>query len=116
MADNGSAKGLTLVVQQSNGTPTVRCSGRLVAGVTDRLYREVSALIPGSKRVVLDFTDLTHMDSMGIGTLVRLYVSGKSAGCSVELLNPGKSIRQLLGVTHLLNVLAIVGENNIRMG
>jgi len=31
-------------------------------------------------------------------------------------MNPGKSIRQLLGVTHLLNVLAIVGENNIRMG
>ncbi len=116
MAENGSAKGLTLVVVQSNGSPVVRCSGRLVAGVSDRLYREVIALIPGSKRVVLDFTELTHMDSMGIGTLVRLYVSGKSSGCAIELLNPGKSIRQLLGVTHLLNVLAIVGENNIRMG
>ena len=116
MADNGSVKGLTLVVEQSNGTPVVRCSGRLVAGVSDRLYREVSALIPGAKRVVLDFTELTHVDSMGIGTLVRLYVSGKSSGCAVVLMNPGQSIRQLLGVTHLLNVLAIVGENNIRMG
>jgi anti-sigma B factor antagonist len=116
MAENGSARGLTLVVVQSSGTPVVRCSGRLVAGVTDRFYREVSAIIPGSKRVVLDFTDITHMDSMGIGTLVRLYVSGKSTGCTIELLNPGKSIRQLLGITHLLDVLAIVGENNIRMG
>src|SRR3974377_1782461 len=116
MGDKGGAKGLALVVEQSNGTPVVRGNGRLVAGVSDRLYREVSAIIPGSKRVVLDFTALTHMDSMGIGTLVRLYVSGKSAGCASETLNPGKSIRQLLGVTHLLNVLAIVGENNIRMG
>ena len=116
MGDNGGAKGLTLVVEQSNGTPVVRCNGRLVAGVSDRLYREVSAIIPGSKRVVLDMTELTHMDSMGIGTLVRLYVSGKSAGCTIVLMNPGKSIRQLLGVTHLLDVLAIIGENNIRMG
>jgi anti-anti-sigma factor len=84
--------------------------------VSDCFYREVSAIIPGSKRVVLDMSDLTHMDSMGIGTLVRLYVSGKSAGCAVVLMNPGQSIRQLLGVTHLLNVLAIVGENGIRMG
>ena len=116
MSDNGAATGLTLAVEQSNGTPVVRCSGKLVAGVSDRLYREVSPLIPDSKRIVLDFTDLTHMDSMGIGTLVRLYVSGRSAGCGIELLNPGTSIRQLLGITHLLSVFAIVGENNIRMG
>ena len=36
-------------------------------------------LVPDHKRIVLDFTDLTHMDSSGIGTLVRLYVHAKSA-------------------------------------
>lgn len=58
--------------------------------------------------------ELTHMDSSGIGTLVRLYVSAKSGGCILELNNIGKSVRQLLGVTHLIDVLAVVGENNIR--
>ncbi len=116
MADNGGAKGLTLVVEQSKGTPVVRCSGRLVAGMSDRLYREVSALIPGSKRVVLDFTDLTHMDSMGLGTLVRLYVHAKSTGCVLDLLNVGTSVRQLLGITHMMQVFQTVGENGIRMG
>ena len=116
MADNGAPKGLTLVLERKGEGAVVRCSGRLVAGHSDRLHREVSAIIPETKRVVLDMTDLTHMDSAGIGALVRLYVSGKSAGCAVVLLNPGQSIRQLLGVTHLINVLAIVGENNIRMG
>jgi anti-anti-sigma regulatory factor len=56
------------------------------------------------------------MDSMGLGTVVRLYVSAKSAGCALELANVGKPIRHLLGVTHLMSVLAIIGENNIRMG
>ena len=57
----------------------VRCRGKLVAGVTGVLYAEVSQLIPNTKRIVLDLTDLTHMDSMGLGTVVRLYVSARSA-------------------------------------
>ena len=65
---------------------------------------------------MLDFAALTHMDSLGLGTLVRLYVSGKSAGCTLELANIGKPIRQLLGITHVLSVFGSVGENCIRMG
>lgn len=116
MSDNVSPRGLELYVVLNGNVPTVKCSGRLVAGVNDRLYREVSALIPNSKRIVLDFTDVTHMDSMGLGTLVRLYVSAKSAGAVIELMNPGKSIRHLLGITHMMQVFQTVGENGIRMG
>jgi anti-sigma B factor antagonist len=93
----------------------VRCHGRLTAGVTDTLYSQVHPLIPESKRVILDLTDLAIMDSMGLGTIVRLYVSAKSSGCSLELIHIGKRIRQLLGFTNLLNVFTIVGEHNIRM-
>ena len=93
----------------------VRCHGRLTAGVTDILYSQVHPLIPESKRVILDLTGLAVMDSMGLGTIVRLYVSAKSSGCSLELINIGKRIRQLLGFTNLLNVFTIVGEHNIRM-
>ena len=107
---------LRLAVEPCPDMVVVRCSGRLVAGVNDRFYREIGELIPGNKRIVLDMTDLTHMDSTGIGTLVRLYVSARSAGCVLQLRNMGKSVRQLLGVTHLIDVLAVVGENNIRFG
>jgi anti-anti-sigma factor len=69
-----------------------------------------------TRQVVLDLTDLIHMDSMGLGTLVRLYVSAKSAGCVLELINVGTSVRQLLGISHLLSVFQTIGENNIRMG
>ena len=107
---------LQFSIERCGDTAVVSCSGKLVAGVTDRFYREVGELIPGSKRIVLDMAELTHMDSTGIGTLVRLYVSARSAGCVLQLRNIGKSVRQLLGVTHLIDVLAIVGENNIRFG
>jgi anti-anti-sigma factor len=107
---------LTLAVDRSGNVAAVRCSGRLVAGVNDRLYLEVSQLIPSSKRILLDLTDLTHMDSTGLGMLVRLYVSAKSAGCALQLFNIGRPIRQLLGATRLLSVFEVIGNNNIRCG
>jgi anti-sigma B factor antagonist len=116
MSDTAVVRRLTVVVDRTGNVPVVRCSGRLVAGVSDHLYREVSQLTPGSKRIVLDFTGLTHMDSMGLGTLVRLYVHAKSAGCVLDLMNVGKSVRQLLGIAHMMSVFQMIGENNIRMG
>lgn len=116
MPEQVARKGLELHVVLNGDVPTVKCAGRVVAGVNDRLYREVVALIPNSKRVILDFTDVTHMDSSGLGTLVRLYVHAKGAGAVIELMNPGKSIKQLLGLTHMMTVFQMIGENNIRMG
>jgi anti-sigma B factor antagonist len=84
-----------------------------VAGVTDYLYTEVGRQIPGSKRIVLDLTELTHMDSMGLGTIVRLYVSARSTGCQVQLINLGPRIHKLLGVTKLLTVFTTIGETGI---
>ena len=116
MPDQAAASLLTLTVDRDDDCAEVRCSGRLVAGVNDRLYLEVGQLIPSSKRILLDLTDLTHMDSTGLGTLVRLYVSAKSAGCALQLFNIGKPIRQLLGATRLLSVFEVIGNNNIRCG
>jgi anti-anti-sigma factor len=116
MSEVAVVRTLTVAVDRSGNIPVVRCTGRLVAGATDRFYSEVKQLVPEHKRVVLDFTELTHMDSMGLGTLVRLYVHAKSAGCVLDLVNVGKSVRQLLGITHMMSVFQVIGENNIRMG
>ncbi len=103
-------------VQRRENTAVVKCTGRLVVGLTDELYNPVKALLPDYKRVVLDFTELARMDSSGLGTLVRLYVSAKSAGCALQLLNVGPPIRKLLGITNLLDAFTIVAENNIKFG
>ena len=116
MPDKGTMGLLTLEVGRAGDTIVVRCNGKLVAGVNDVLYSKVSELIPETKRIVLDLTNLARVDSMGLGTLVRLYVSCRSAGCSLELVNLGKQVRQLLGTTHLISVFAIIGEHGIKMG
>jgi anti-sigma B factor antagonist len=102
-------------IECAPGVAVVRCRGRLVAGVRDSFYTEVRQLIPASKRIVLDLTDLTHMDSMGLGTVVRLYVSAKSGGVDLELINIGKRIRQILGVAGLLKAFEMIGDQGIRI-
>ena len=116
MPEEAAVSPLTFEIERKGSVAIVRCHGKLVAGVSDLLYTNVSRLIPDSKRIVLDLTDLAHMDSMGLGTLVRLYVSAKSGGCSLELINLGKRIRQLLGMTNLLSVFTTIGERGITIG
>jgi anti-sigma B factor antagonist len=112
MCDNPS---MEVSVEHTGSEVVVRLSGKLVAGNTDVLYQEVRGLIPGSRKIVLDLTDLAYMDSMGLGTIIRLYVSARSAGCDLQLINMGKRIRELLGVTNVLSVFTTCGEHTIRM-
>jgi anti-sigma B factor antagonist len=91
----------------------IHCHGRLIAGVTDDFYKQVRELMAGNRQVILDLTNLTHMDSMGVGTCVRLYVSAKSAGSSLQLVNLTPRIRQILGITNLLSVLCDMCEKGV---
>jgi anti-sigma B factor antagonist len=115
MSDKATAIPLTLDVVRAGDAFVVHCNGKLVAGVNDILYVKVSKLIPATKRIVLDLTNLTRVDSTGLGTLVRLKVSARSAGCSVELINLGKQVRLLLGTTGLMKVFATIGESGIKL-
>jgi anti-sigma B factor antagonist len=108
-----AAHSLRLEVERKGTTAIVHCHGRLVAGVTNVLYEKVNPLLPECKRVILDLTELKFVDSMGLGTLVRLYVSAKSAGSCLELINLGKQVRELLGLTHLLSVFGDMCEKGV---
>jgi len=115
MSQTAAPAVLTLEVENCpDGVAIVRCHGKLVAGVTDVLVTGVRPLLQDHKRVVLDLSDLKHTDSMGLGALARLYVASKSAGCSLELMHLSQQIRNLLGITHLLDVFVIVGESGIK--
>jgi len=117
MADRVAAPVLTVDVELLPGDmAVVRCHGRLVAGTTNILYARVDALMPETQRVVLDLSDLQYTDSMGLGTLVRLYVTARAAGSVLELYNLSRQIRQLLGMTKVLGVLPVVGEESLGVG
>lgn len=93
----------------------VKCSGRLVSDFTQVLKEEVRPLLDRSTPVILDFTAVTHLDSSGLGTVVSLYVSAKTRGCKLGLVNLSPHVRELLGLTHLLSALETCGQYMVKL-
>ena len=106
---------LRLNTRISDTETVVFCSGRLTAESAEAFKNEIRALIPTAKMLVLDFTNLDHLDSSGIGAVVRLYVSAKQAGCELRLVNFNQRIRDLLGLTGLLKIFGDCGTYMVRM-
>jgi anti-anti-sigma factor len=115
MTDQAVACTLSLEIELKDDVALVRRRGKLIAEVSGNFYTRIRQLMPEHKRIVLDLTDLIHMDSMGLGTLVRLVVSAKADGCCLEPLNLGKRVRQHLGITNLLGIFTIIGESGITL-
>jgi anti-sigma B factor antagonist len=115
MPDQPATPCLTLELECTNEVIIVHCHGQLVSELSDIFYSKIRPIIPGSKRIVLDLSGVTRMDSMGLGTLVGLYTSARAAGCEMQLLHVGKRIRELLGLTNLLSVFTIIGEHGVKL-
>lgn len=88
---------------KSTGTvTTVKCHGRLVSGTSDRMKEVVKPLIPLGGRIVIDLTDLKHLDSSGLGALVALKASAIREGyCTLVLANLSPHVREMLRMTNL---------------
>jgi anti-sigma B factor antagonist len=112
MGEEAVAKLLTVSIERQEGVAVVRLRGKLAAGMGGQLCGCVTPLIADYKRIVLDLGEVDYMDSLGLGTLVRLYVSAKAGGCSLELMHLGKRVKELLGMTHLLGVFTVIGEHS----
>ena len=106
---------LTLRSYPKGNAIVVECHGRLSSSTAGILQSEVKPLLPQNKHVILDLTNLWQVDSMGLGTLIALYVSARNAGCRLELINLSKKVRELLGMTNLLAVFGVFAEDPHRM-
>jgi anti-anti-sigma factor len=111
----GTPAQFSLAVNVQPDVTTVRCSGRLMVESGNILRTEVQKLIKPGARIVLDLTDVTHCDSMGLGAVISLYVSSKSAGCRLELINLGQKVRQLFSMTNLLSLFEAAADSSCRM-
>jgi anti-anti-sigma factor len=101
---------LTLEKQNAGDMVTVLCRGKVVSDTVPVLQKEVRPLIDQFKTIVLDLTDVSYMDSSGLGALVGLFASAKRAGKQLKLINLGARIQELLRITNLLNVFEGYGE------
>ena len=107
MTQEGAARvqELSFETRKTDEATIVRCSGKLVSNTAMQLINEVQPLIPGAKRIVLDLTDVSYVDSSGMGSLVKLWISTKRANCEFGVVNLNERIKDLLRISNLSKML-----------
>ena len=87
---------------------TVRCHGRLVSDNANQIRDLVKPLIDEGGHIVIDFSDLKYLDSLGIGTLVGLKVSAINKGfCKLEFVSLTPRMRELLTIANLTQLFSL---------
>jgi len=100
-ANPGAITDLKLETVQTTDGATVRCSGRINSATSAQLQKTVRALMPETKSITLDLSDVNHMDSSGLGTIVGLYISAKRQHCDLKLVNLNQRLKELFRITKL---------------
>jgi anti-sigma B factor antagonist len=94
----------------ADGGALVRCSGRLTIETAPRLKDEIKRLLPECRVITLDLTDLSYIDSAGLGVLVGAYVSTRKADCQLRLINLNQRVKDLLGLARLTSIFEGYGQ------
>ena len=83
----------------------VDCRGRIVLGdETAELRLLVKDLLQPSARLVLNLTNVNHIDSNGIGMLVGLHVAAKNVGAVIKLAGLVDHVKSVMETTRLITI------------
>ena len=99
---------LRLSTRTVDGITVVDCDGRLVFGEESANLRDtVKSLLSQNNQLVLNLGGGNYIDSGGLGTLVALYTTARSAGGAIKLAALTQRVGDLLQVTKLLTVFEV---------
>jgi anti-sigma B factor antagonist len=98
---------LELAKRVSGEVTIIDIHGRCTLGdETEHLDRELKkAIDDGSRKLLLNLTELSQIDSTGVSIIVATYVSLRRLKGEVKLLHPTGRVQTVLAITHLLQVI-----------
>lgn len=100
---------MKLDLREKDGVTILVLSGQLTAGMGDEQFREAidTILASGRNQILVDFADVTFMDSAGMGELVSGHRTVERFGGSLKLLSPSKRVHNTLTMAKLLPIIEI---------
>jgi anti-anti-sigma factor len=110
MDGTGGAQRMTTVqisTRQVDGATVLDLEGRIVLGpTTDALGNAMQDWIAkGARKLLLNMQGVTQVDTTGISTIVRAFVSMQRTGGKFGLFKMSDRVRQILDMIRLLNVI-----------
>jgi anti-sigma B factor antagonist len=92
--------------RQIDGVAVVDVSGRITLGEGSSSVRDsLRELIgKGEKKILLNLSEVSYIDSSGIGELVSAYTTISNQGGTLKLVGLTKRVKDLLQITKLYTV------------
>jgi len=100
--------GLQISIRESDDVSILDLRGRATidAGESELLERRLQKLVAnGARKLLLNLTDLTRVDSSGIGVIVGTCVSLRRQGGDLRMLCPSGPVLEVFRVLHLLEAI-----------
>ena len=103
---------IKVTTRQVNGVTVVDINGRITLGEGSSTLRETvrDLFNSGERKILLNLSDVSYIDSSGLGELVSSYTTAANQGAKVKLLNVQKKVSDLLQITKLYTVFDDFGD------
>src|SRR5579862_6179244 len=99
---------LSLETRNHGDVIIVHCQGRIVyRDEAAALSQVVGQVLPQARKLVLDLSGVSAMDSAGIGELALLQTWAQDSSVSLKCAGPNPLVRTLLDLTNLNSVLEV---------
>ncbi len=90
------------------GVIVLRCQGRITyREEAAQFSRRVAELLPQTKQLIVDLSEIEVIDSAGLGELVLVELWSQASGCSLKLAAPRRNVLEVLRLTNLVSVLEV---------
>ena len=99
--------GLQISVRESGDVAILYLQGRSIEPSACELLRSSlqKVVASGARKVLLDITDLTQLDSYCVTLIVRTHASLCAHGGDLKLLHPGGHVLEVFKTLHLLKLI-----------
>jgi len=103
---------LNVTLRQTADVTILDLSGKITIGDGSVTFRAAirDALNQGRTNLLLNFAEVSYMDSSGLGELVSGYTTTASMGRKLKLLNLPQKLQDLLMITKLLTVFEVFDD------
>ena len=100
--------------RQIDSVTVIDMSGKIILGEETAQLRETvkRMLSEGNDRILLNLSDVTYIDSSGLGQLVSCFATTSEKGGQMKLLNLTNKVKEVLQITKLSTVFDIFEDEN----
>jgi len=101
-------------VRQAKEVMILDLKGRLTAGLGDQILRDAidELLAEGRRRILLNLSEVSFLDSAGVGELVAGLKTARRFEAELKLLNVGERVYSTLDMARLLPTFEIYNDES----